>query len=193
METIINHFVAYCANKGIVAEENIPWFQYSVARRFYTLLVLIPFLGLGFFLVGFWATLSFLIAFYAIRRRSSGFHARTPEQCFFLSLAFEALFLIFLYPNLTTFRALTLDVCCMALFLILGPYNHPNCDFSEAELLGLKQALRRTVVLLLIIAAAAASLGMSRILYGVSSGIAMAAAMLCLAYMTKGGNQNGKS
>lgn len=188
MESVVNRFVAYCANQGIISEENIPWFKYSVERRFYTWIVMIPFLVLGFWLVGFWATISFLIGFYAIRRRSNGFHAKTPGRCFFLSLTFEALFLMVLYPNLTPLRALFVDICSMVLLVTLGPYNHPNCDFSEAELVGLKHALCRTLLLLSFITAIAAIIGRTEILYGLSSGIAMAAAMLCLAYIIKGGN-----
>lgn len=186
MEAIIDHFVSYCASKGIISEENIPWFKYSVEKRFYTFIVMIPFLGFGFLLVGFWATISFLIGFYGIRRRSSGFHAKTPGQCFFLSLAFEALFLMVFYPSLTPLSAFFINVCSIALLLMLAPYNHPNCDFSADELLALKHALYRTILLFSLVLAATGMMRLSGIVYGMTSGIAMAAVMLCLAYIIKG-------
>lgn len=186
MESIVDHFVSYCASKGIVSEENIPWFKYSVERRFYTLIVMVPFLGFGFLLVGFWATIAFLIGFYGIRRRSNGFHAKTPGRCFFLSLAFEALFLMVFYPSLTPSLAILINICSVTLLLTLAPYNHPNCDFSADELLALKHALYRTILLFSLVLAATGMMRHYRIFYGMTSGIAMAAVMLCLAYIIKG-------
>lgn len=186
MESIVDHFVSYCASKGIVSEENMPWFKYSVERRFYTLIVMVPFLGFGFLLVGFWATIAFLIGFYGIRRRSNGYHAKTPGRCFFLSLAFEALFLMVFYPSLTPSLAILINICSIALLLTLAPYNHPNCDFSEEALAALKHALHRTIFLFYLVLVIAGMMHLSEIVYGMTSGIAMAAVMLCLAYIIKG-------
>lgn len=184
MGICIGEIIELCLRKGIITEEQVPWFRYGLEKRIYTVIGLIPFVIIAILLTNLATALSFIGAFYALRSRTSGYHAPTLGRCMLISLAAELLFLLVLYPCLTLTCAVIVSAICVVFILIAAPYNHPNMHLSKEEIYALKHSVRRRSIVLLVLICILSYAQLADIAKGLTTGIAMAAGMLCLAYIT---------
>jgi len=185
MRDCIEQVVNYCCKKELIAENQIPWLRYSIEKRIFTILVLIPFAILAVLLTDFWGTTWFICSFFALRSRTNGYHSNSLLGCFFVSLASEILFLKVVFPITTPTNAITINLICYLILLLLAPYNHPSMHYSTDEILALKNAIRYRVIVLSVLMLFLLTMHFYSSLRGLTTGTAMATYMLSLAYISE--------
>lgn len=181
---IVSKIVNYMVRKELINENYVPWLQYGLERRLLTLVFLFPVVSLGLFLSTPITTLSFLYSFFSIRSVAGGYHAKTTYGCFCMSIILEYFFLGIIYPSLTFFISIFIFSLSTIILLKLAPYNHPNIHLSQAELFACAESLHHRSRFIVSIFIVACILKMKGIVYGITIGIAMAAYLLCLAYIS---------
>ncbi len=184
MGICVNWIVESCLRKGLITEGQVPWFRYGLEKRIYTVIGLIPFVIIATLLTNISAAVSFIGAFYALRSRTNGYHAATLGGCVIISLIAELLFLTVLYPFLTLKGTMIVSGICVVFILVAAPYNHPKMHLSKEEIYALKHSVRRRCIVLFILLCILSYAQLEDITKGLATGIAMAASMLCLAYIT---------
>lgn len=190
MQRCVNWLVDYCVAHNFIEEKMEPWLRYSIEKRVFTIIGLIPFLLLALLLTNSPMAVSFIASFYFLRSCINGFHAKTIYGCLFISLATELLFLLGLCPILTLSRSIIINTICIPLILWLAPYNDSKIHFSTTEVIALKKRIRRRILVLASIMCISSVIMLSDIVSGLTAGIAMATFMLSLSYITKRRNSN---
>lgn len=192
MQRCINWLVDYCIAHNFIEKKMEPWLRYSIEKRVFTIIGLIPFLLLALLLTNSPMAISFIASFYFLRSCINGFHTKTIYGCLFISLATELLFLLGLCPILTLSRSIIINTICIPLILWLAPYNDSKIHFSTTEVIALKKRIRRRILVLASIMFISNVIMLSDIVSGLTAGIAMATFMLSLSYITKRRNSNEK-
>lgn len=172
-----------CVQCGIVEEEQLPWFIYGVEKRLTTALISVPFLLLALILTTPGCTISMYLAFYLLRRRTSGYHAKNACLCLCTSLLLEIIFLILIYPLLRKIHIILFLVFCLPLVFKFAPYRDPNMQFTTDEISACQSSARTTICILAITVVVAYAVGLYEISKGLTIGIAMATILLCTAYL----------
>lgn len=190
MERCINWLVDYCIAHNFVEKKMEPWLRYSIEKRIFTIIGLIPFLLLALLLTNSPMAISFIASFYFLRSCINGFHAKTIYGCLFISLATELLFLLGLCPILTLSRSIIVNTICIPLILWLAPYNDSKMHFSKGEVIALKKRIQRRILILVSVIIISTVMMLSNIVNGLTAGTAMSTFMLSLSYITKWRNSN---
>lgn len=183
MEKLTGWVTRYCVSHHIISEEQIPWFEYGLQKRISTVVVAVPFVLLAALLSDLWVALSFFACFYALRIHINGYHAKTLGGCFVISMLLVLVFLGIVYRLLTPVLCWILQGISVLLIFALAPYNHPKMHLNEAEIQACRHSARIRSLILLGLSLLAALLRLPRILEGITIGFAMAAVLLCLAYI----------
>ena len=183
MKNLSNVISSYCVQNKIIDPNDEAWLQYGLEKRLSTAIIMFPFIVLAIILSDFTASIAFFIAFKLLREKASGYHANTLIGCVFISFFLELIFMAGLYPVLNCEISLFCNILSCTVLFTLAPYNHPNMSFSAKEIHALQRSSRKTFLLLILIITVCNSIGLSSVANGLTTGIAMAAFSLCLAYI----------
>ena len=191
MKFCTDWLVELCLRNDFVPESQLPWLRYCIEKRLSTAIGLFPFFVGAILLTNIESAVCFVGAFCVLRSRINGYHAKTLGGCLLVSLVTELIFLIGLYPVLTPLSAVLLTLICIVIMLLLAPFNDSKIHLSEDEVLALKVCVRKRSIILGVLVFASTMIQLTNITKGLATGTAMAAFMLCLAYMSKkGGSTN---
>lgn len=185
MKYCVDRIVRYCFKNGLISESQIPWLRYSIEKRLSSIIGIIPFALLALLLSDFGCAFCFILSFCVLRSRINGYHSKTLIGCILVSLAIEILSFKIIYPVLTPITAMATCIVCFVILILFAPYNHPNMHYSADEVLALKKSIRRRVAVLFLLLSLFTVKQLISALHGLTLGIAMAAFMLCLAYITE--------
>lgn len=183
VHSITEKIIDYCLCNGIVTTEDTPWLRYGIEKRISKVLNLVPFFLLALYLTNPPASLSFLGAFYLLKQKTGGIHAKTVAGCICASLLTELVFLAGIYTHLNAPALVFINVISTASIFTLAPFNHPNMHLSGAEIISLQKSSRKTTAILQCTIAVTWLMGFFSIAKGLTTGVAMAAFLLSLAYI----------
>lgn len=117
------------------------------------------------------------------RKKTGGIHAKTVSVCVFTSLLLEIAFLAGLYPHLSMPILFGVNLVSTLLIFLFAPYNHPNMWLSAVEIKELRNRSRKTVIYEQCCIVVSWLMGYFSIARGLTTGVAMAAFLLSLAYI----------
>ena len=183
----IQNLTNYCIEKEIITEDKSEWFQYGIERRLTNILIGCPFFVLALMLTNFSISVSFFLSFYYLRSRTNGFHAKSAHACLIISLLCESFFLFVFYYALTPITMLGTNVTSIVLVFKLAPFKDLSFPLSTDEFYVIKKSARIRVVLLSSVAWLSSILEHQELANGITTGVAMAAFLLGLAYILNGG------
>lgn len=183
----------HCVSAGIISEEKIIWFQYSIERRLTTILVGCPFFILALVISNFWTSIAFFYSFYILRCRINGFHSNTLFGCLIISLLCETFFLTFFYNLLSPYLVLSINVINTVIVYWLAPYKSTAFPLTSNELKAITKSSRIRVITLSIVACILSFFGIDELAEGITTGTAMAVFLLGLAYILNGGKTNDQA
>lgn len=190
MHFLIDSLSRYCLAKEIISPTDVTWFKYGIEKRLSTLIVAIPFFIFAVILSNIYTAISFYFSFYFLRSRTNGFHSKSAFLCFVLSLLLEALFLGILGPLVSPLGGVVLAAASGAIIFVFAPYNHPNMHLSSDEIVACRTSSRIRSIVILVCTLLSFLTKLPVLVNGFSLGIAMAACLLCLAYILNGGKIN---
>ena len=182
MILIVDQIIGYCVKEQLISADKIPWFRYSLEKRLYTFIGVIPFAILAVLISNMWCAICFLTVFFSLRSRINGYHADTLFGCFWMSLVTEILFLKVFDLLLTARNHMVIVILCCCILFRFAPYNHSNMHYSIDEITALKKSIRPRLVIILLLALIMRIMHWDNGLCGLVTGIAMVSFMLCLAY-----------
>lgn len=182
MPTWSKRIAMSCMRKGIINEDQIPWFIYGIEKRIASLFISIPFLLFALLLTTPWCAISFFISFYLLRRRTSGYHACSIGSCLCTSLLLELLFFGVVYPMLQAIHILCVIGICLPVIYFLAPYNDPKMHFSKAEISACRTFSRKYLCILSVSSGVTYLGGMYEVSKGITLALAMTSFLLCVAY-----------
>lgn len=183
MPKLVDSAIQYCVSSDYITQEDIPWFRYCLEKRISTIIVGVPFFVLALIMSNFLCAISFFVTYFFIKKYMGGYHAQTMWGCLGFSLLMELLFLGFLPHLLNATLFFVLWALCTLLILKLAPYNHPNLHLTVEELAGCQKKVRLRLCFVVMVAIISHLVGIREIANGCTIGIAMATALLCLAYI----------
>lgn len=182
MRPLISKLTVLCVRNNLINIEDVPWFEYSIETRVTAIISLVPFIILAIILSDTPTTVAFLTAFELLRKRTGGYHANSILGCTFISLILEILFLGTFLPQLTTAFLFLSNGVSLAIIIFLAPFSHLNMNLSEEEIHSLRNSARRRAILVTVVAFLFCCFDFTSISKGLTTGTAMTAFMLCLAY-----------
>jgi len=185
VKSIVDKLVSHCLINHFIEAEQEAWLRYALERRIYTFVILIPLYILAVYLSSPIVAVSFLGSFLFLKRYTNGYHAKTPRGCLVESLLVECLFLIIGYSRLNGLWIIVVAVSSSIVIFLLAPFNHPNMHLTEDEIVGLRKLSRQATCILCCGIFACFLAGFAEIAKGLTTGIAMAAFLICLAYITE--------
>ena len=181
---------SFLVQQGIIDETQVDWFVYGIEKRIASVCMFPPFFLIALFWTSPICAVSFFSSFYLLRRRMSGYHARSMGMCLFLSLILEMLFLGVVYPVMQGIRIFIVIGICILLIFTLAPFNHPNMNFTDSELSACRSSTRITACILSLASVMTYFIDLHEIAKGLSVGIAMATFLLCVAYILEWRNKH---
>lgn len=181
----VDTFINICIDNGYITQEHAPWLRYGIEKRITTLLVTIPMLIVGCLLSSAAMTLSFYFSFCFLRSRTNGFHAKSFGGCLIFSLLTEAFALGVLSRVWDETIASILLIASTISIYALAPYNHPNMDLSQDELVECAQSAKRRLFTLILFMVVLYMLRFHQMATGILSGIVVVAVTLIFAYVPK--------
>ncbi len=192
MEVIISKIASACLKRNIVAVDDLEWFRYGLEKRIVSICVGIPFFVVAIFLTGYWSAIAYFFSFYFLRSRANGYHANTPLQCFFSSILLEFILLGLIYPYLCRHGAAALALVSLVLIFIFAPFKHDKMNLSPEEVFACKKSARIRCCILFALEIIFYLVNWTNPMKGLALGSAMAAFLLCYAYILFWRNNNEK-
>lgn len=183
MHSMISRFAERCVEKQIISRDQVAWFIYGLEKRLFTIVASVPFLLLAIAITGFPCAVCFFAAFFFLRKYIGGFHANSALGCLIFSLLSELVLFFLLYPVLNAIAVLCIVVTGIVLTYILAPYNHPNMHLTEEEFAACRKKSRSHIWAISALVLAAGICGLEEAAKGLTLGIALATALLCLGHI----------
>lgn len=183
MEKVIDFIIHKSENWELIDEQEKVWFRYGLEKRLITLGVGVPFAALAVWLADLWTATGFFVSFALLRRKINGYHASTPLRCFCSSIMLELLFLGILHPIFRELGFCLPLIASSVVIFLFAPYIPPQIQLSIKEIRRCKISARFCCLMLLIVSAISFITGLERLVAGISLGNAMAALLLCFAYI----------
>lgn len=182
---IIRRIVEICITRQLISLEDAPWLSYALKKRIVSLLLFLPICAIGSHLSSVGITILFVISFCALRKYTSGIHARSAWKCFWGSII-SAIVYLGIIPRLwNNWVKHILLVSAIIVIIFLAPFNHPNMRLSNAELDACKNKARKVLAVLSVATFIASFMQCETIVDGFTLGILMDATMLALAYFPR--------
>lgn len=182
MAILTERIISYCIRNNVISASDEAWLRYGIEKRMILLLGFIPQITLATYLSNFPTAIGYMVSFCLLRRKISGYHAKTPFGCLCTSVLLESLFFLGLYPCLNIALILICNGLSTTVIFCLAPYDHPNMHYDKNALRILRLQGRKMIFLLFFGAAACWFAGMISVARGLTIGITMAAFALLLAY-----------
>lgn len=183
MHSLVVRFAQYCMEKQIIENKHFDWFVYGLEKRLSTFFLSIPFAILAIAISNAPCAISFFLSFFFLRGYIGGFHARTVLGCLIISLLSESAIFLLVYPLLSQIVILCIAIICIVCIFILSPYNHPNMHLTGEEITACRKKGRIRAFVISSVIAFTFILGLDEIAKGLTLGIALTTAMLCMGYI----------
>ena len=183
MHSLVVRFAQRCVEKQIIENKHVDWFVYGLEKRFSTLMLSIPFVILAIAISNLPCAISFFISFFVLREYIGGFHANTVWGCLIISLLSESALFFLVYPFLSPIAVACITIVSIVYIYIRSPYNHPNMHLTDKEITACRKKGRIRAFVISSVITFTCILGLDEIAKGLTLGIALTTAMLCLGYI----------
>lgn len=148
LERIVRKLVNLLQKNGLVSLEEYEEFSYVLLGNAESLLVIISILLIGIIIGQGMPTVSFLIYFFALRRKTGGYHLNSYCKCYICTVCLYVFITVFSY---LVFKYEKIVISCAVIagliIMYIGNINHPNMDLEVEEAHELKISARIIVVL----------------------------------------------
>ena len=179
----VESFVSKCVESGYISCNKAPWLTYALEKRISSVIITIPLLFLGTKISSISVAIAFYVSSRSIRSYTNGVHAKSLIGCFCGSIICEICFLGIFRSILTVELKIIFMLVSLILIWLLAPYNHPNMGLSDIEITGLRNSSRKIALSEQCCIVISWLMGFSSITRGLTTGVAMAAFLLSLAYV----------
>lgn len=148
VEEIVLQLVNQMETKKIIEKGSREYYEYVLIIMSERIITIGTILIISFFLNRFLPTVTFLVFFLSLRKRTGGYHAEKFWQCYFLTI----ITYIGTVPVTEIFSENPYIMYSLLFFAVLvieviGTVNHPNINFDKNELQETKTAARLLVLI----------------------------------------------
>ncbi len=133
MERIAEKITQWLRKNHYITRDQMDWCHYMVVQRIMNLVSFCILVSIGALVVGWGGSLAYVLTFRFLRRRTGGYHAKTPHGCLLLSIGLQFLITYLgtlITDTVTSFSVLFLSCASIALH---GPANHPALHLTHRE------------------------------------------------------------
>lgn len=190
---LIEMLVSYCVRHDLISDNETPLLKYCIEKKLSTFFTFVPLIVVGSLISDFFTTISFLGAFSYLRRTTNGFHAKTAGRCFVSSFLVEMLVLECVKCEFPVFPLLLATAASVLMIWILSPYDHPNMNYSTAEIIACRASSRIRLIITVSIMFLFYAISEVRIARSINFGLILAAGLLGFAYIIEWRNLYGYS
>lgn len=134
MHHILINFSDKYVKAEIIDKEMVDWFIYAVEKRVLTVITVSILYLIAALITNTWTAISYLLSFYFLRCRTSGYHANSYLGCLCCSILLEIFFLLILLPVLNKHIVYILNIVSLIIIFGLAPFNHPNMSMTAEEI-----------------------------------------------------------
>lgn len=185
MGFILNWLTGIALRKGIIVEEDTPWFQYSLERRILSLFGFVIFLIEGLAITSPAKAGAFLFTFYFLRSSTGGYHAKSRFLCIILSCICELAFLLLSNVISSEITEMLIFMACVTAILRVTPLNHPNMHLTGEEIQACKKSVKLKLRTLSVLVFVSYVLKSNEILSGILAATELTMFLACLPLIIK--------
>lgn len=131
----IRSIVGLLLKNDLITKAEYEEFVYVLLGDFESVMVVISILTLGVISRRIIPTISFLLCFFSLRKRTGGYHLNTYAGCYICTLClylFITKSACYLMQHINFFVSLAMIAGCIV--MMLGSVNHPNMGMGKDEL-----------------------------------------------------------
>lgn len=148
VEKLTAMVVSQMARENIIRHEMKEHYIYVLtilAEKFITIFTIV---GISLIVERLVETVIFFLFFFALRKRTGGYHAKNFWQCY-LKTIITYLVILWICPILSEKQTILYGFTILSVIVILyiGTVNHPNMDMTECELCKSRKMARWTITL----------------------------------------------
>lgn len=134
-EWVIRRFVDLLLKRGLISNAEYEDFVYVLLGDAESLIVITSILLISIAIGQVVPTVAFLICFFALRKRTGGYHLDSYFKCYIGTLCLYAIITVIAYITFEcTEILLGFSIVSMAIIMWFGSINHPNMDMENDEL-----------------------------------------------------------
>ena len=173
--------------KKMIEKSERDYYEYVLIMMAERIIAVGTMLIVGVIFKQFLPTVTFLIFFLSLRKRTGGYHADKFWQCYLLTII-TYIGVIQAAPTLSGIPHIMYILLFFAVFVIvvIGTVNHPNIDLDENELRETKKAARVLVLIETGIIAVLTALKMNQLYVNyMSMAVVMCSSFMLLAKVTR--------
>lgn len=151
MEKLANNFTQFLLYHRYISAQQVEWCHYILIDFFMSLISYFLLIPIGAFFVGWSGSILFTFTLRFLRKRTSGYHGKTPSSCFYIAICSQSLFLFF--ANLITNIFVSIFIFSLSCFsiLLLGPANHPELHLTKKELKALTPRIHFRLIIVYLV------------------------------------------
>lgn len=148
LERIVKKLVGLLQENGLIAEEEYEEFAYVLLGNVESILIIISLLLIGIMVGQEMSTVSFLICFFALRRKTGGYHLDSYYRCYIGTVCLYVFITVISY-YVSEYEEILIGCAVIAAIVIIciGSVNHPNMELEVDEMHNLKTTARVIVIL----------------------------------------------
>ena len=134
-ERLLRRFVDLLLENGLISKAEYEDFVYVLLGDVESLMVITSILFLSIMIGQIIPTVGFLICFFALRKRTGGYHLDSYFKCYIGTLCLYIIITIIAYITFEcTEILLGSAMIAMAVIMLYGSINHPDMDMENDEL-----------------------------------------------------------
>ncbi len=187
VEEMVMRLVNQMEVKKMIEKSERDYYEYVLIMMAERIIAVGTMLIVGVIFKQFLPTVTFLIFFLSLRKRTGGYHADKFWQCYLLTII-TYIGVIQAAPTLSGIPHIMYILLFFAVFVIvvIGTVNHPNIDLDENELRETKKAARVLVLIETGIIAVLTALKMNQLYVNyMSMAVVMCSSFMLLAKVTR--------
>lgn len=98
-----------------------------------------------------WEMFFFLIFFSEFRQYCGGFHAKTSNRCFLITIIVSVLFKVYCILNLMALQMLVISIISMTVIFVVGPVDTFTKQFSQNDIIKYEKKIKILMPLFLVL------------------------------------------
>ena len=183
IEKLANRLTEQIGLENLANSDMKEYYVYGIVTFIEKWITILTIIAISLICNVFVPTLLFLIFFFALRKRTGGYHANQFWQCYIGTTA-TYIGIVIISPVLIehTIIMYSMVICAAIVIMAIGTINHPNMALCVEELIELKKAARYVLLMESMIFMVFVSIGAyAECIAYMSMAIILCGGLLCLA------------
>lgn len=151
MEWLAQELTRWLQKKRYITQDQTEWCHYILVQKIMNMVSFCVLVPVGALVAGWYGSIAYILTFRFLRRRTGGYHARTPHGCLLLSICMQ-LMMPFLGTLISSgvVSIAVISFSCASIAL-QGPSNHPELHLTQTEIKALRPRIYLRIAIVFLV------------------------------------------